>query len=111
MIFADSLVLTDFGVCLLVELVSVILFERQRSCCGGILAYCTRFKCWDRVLLGQLLSQCLPVTCLHWKVYVGILHGLGIGVTMAGWDVESLDGLLIMLAIKNIFQVACLRQM
>ena len=40
-----------------------------------------------------------------------MFHGLGNGVTMAGWDVESLDGLLIMLAINHVFQVACLSQM
>lgn len=33
--------------------------------------------------------------------------GLGKGVTTAGWDVESLDGLLITLAINHVFQVAC----
>ena len=104
---SETLVLTDFGVCLLVEHVRVILFERQRSYCGGMLDSCTRLKCWDRVLLGQLLPHCLPVACLHLEVYVGMFYALGNGVTTAGWDVESLDGLLIMLA----FEVACLSQM
>ena len=98
------LVLTDFGVCLLVEHVRVILFERQRSYRGGMLDYCTQLKCWDRILLGQLLPHCLPVACflacLHLEVYVGMFHGLGNGVTTAGWDVESLNGLLIMLAFR-----------
>lgn len=40
-----------------------------------------------------------------------MFHGSGNGVTMAGWDVESLDGLLIMLAINHVFQVACLSQL
>ncbi len=122
MILAEALVLTDFGVCLLVEHVGVILFESQRSCGGGMLDYCTRLKCWDRVLLGQFLLHCLPVACLHLRVYVGMFHGIGNGVTTAGWDTESLDGLLIMLAINHVFrvffglypehaQVACLAKM
>ena len=37
MILAETLVLTDFGICLLVEHVRVILFEKQRSYCGGML--------------------------------------------------------------------------
>lgn len=37
-----------------------------------------------------------------------MVHGLGIGVSKADWEVESLDGLLIMLAINHVFQVACL---
>ncbi len=61
--------------------------------------------------MGELLPHCLRVACflacLQLEAYVGTFHGLGNGVTTAGWDVESLDGLLIMLA----FEVACLPQM
>ena len=105
MILAETLVLTDFGVCLLVEHVRVILFESQRSYGGGMLDYCTRLKCWDRVRLGQLLLACCLLACLHLKVYVGMFHGIGNGVTTAGWVTELLDGLLIILATNHVFQV------
>ena len=57
---AETLVLTDFGVCLLVEHVRVILFERQRSYCGAMLEYYTRLKCWERFWR----DNCCPTACL-----------------------------------------------
>ena len=93
MILAEILVLTDFGVCLLVEHVRVILFERQRSYWSGMLDYCALLKLWDRALLGQLLPHCLPgacllaVECVCWNVswaWEWCYNG-GLGGGVIGW--------------------------
>ena len=104
MVRAGTLVLTDFGVCLLVEHVRVILCERQRSHCGGILDYCTRLKCVDGVLAGPLLPHCLPVACFFGcigRCWMEGIMGLELVLQRRVWEVESLDGLLIMLAINH----------
>ena len=86
MIRAGTLVLTDFGVSLLVEPPRIILCERQRSYHGGILDYCTRLKCVDGVLAGPLLPHCLPVACFLgcigrcWMEWI-----MGLGMVLDWW--------------------------
>ena len=83
MILAKTTVLTDFGVCLLVGLVRVILFGGQKSYCGGILDHCTRLQCCNRVLAGQLLPHCLLVACFLACILRCMLEGfMGLGMVL-----------------------------